>query len=321
MKRFLPAAKVLLSAGALTAIFMRIDVRDAAATLANADPAWVGLALLVNLVAVALSSLLWRSVIVGGDKPRIGNLLRAYLGGLFYNNLGFGTAPGDASRIAALAAANGPGRAAVSVLAERVLSLVALLALASGGAALLFSDRPVLATGIWVVVAAGIAALGILAYAVPHAVRRFRGLSRLTVLLEGTNDAALALLHDPRRLGRGLFVAIGVQSCTVVAAMCTTAAVGAPLPPITAFAVVPLIALLVLMPVSVQGIGVRESTYVYFLAFAAIDAEHALGAAFLSYCTTLIVSLAGGGVLVAEAVASRRRQARTESDSGLRVAA
>jgi hypothetical protein len=316
----LPAAKVLLSAGALTAIFMRIDVRDAAATLANADPRWVGLALLVNLAAVALSSLLWRSVIVGGDKPRIGNLLRAYLGGLFYNNLGFGTAPGDASRIAALAA-NGTGRAAVSVLAERVLSLVALLALASGGAALLFSDRPVLATGIWVVVAAGIAALGILAYAVPHAVRRFRGLSRLTVLLEGTNDAALALLHDPRRLGRGLFVAIGVQSCTVVAAMCTTAAVGAPLPPITAFAVVPLIALLVLMPVSVQGIGVRESTYVYFLAFAGIDAEHALGAAFLSYCTTLIVSLAGGGVLVAEAVASRRRQARTESDSGLRVAA
>jgi hypothetical protein len=84
-----------------------------------------------------------------------------------------------------------------------------------------------------------------------------------------------------------------------------------------AFLAVPLIALCVSLPVSIQGIGVREATYVALLGAVGVPAEVAVSASVLSFTLTVCVSMLGAGVMVTRATRTLIR-ARTRSDTKVR---
>jgi uncharacterized membrane protein YbhN (UPF0104 family) len=310
VKRALLALRIAAALGVLVLILARADVSEVRSTLASASPAWVLVAFATNVLAVFASTLLWREMAPAHTRPPYLSMVRRYFVGLFYNNVGLGTAIGDSVRAAGAWRDGMSGsQAAVSVVAERVLSMLALLALASAGAFYLLDAHAGVSVAVWATSAGCVALLiaaslgaGAFAAGVPMP-RAFGNIA------EGLADALAHLLRRRRALVRGGVLAIAVQLLTVAATAMLTRAVGAPLAPVEALALVPVVALLVLLPVSVQGIGVREAAYVWAFGLAGIAADAAVAAALLSYVTTLGCSLVGGALLLEPALARLRRGA------------
>lgn len=65
-------------------------------------------------------------------------------------------------------------------------------------------------------------------------------------------------------------------------------------------AVVPLVTLLTLLPVSLNGLGLREGGFVFFLGQLGIPQAQALALSLLVFGLTLLFSLAGGVCLLFE---------------------
>lgn len=325
MRSMLAAARILASIIALGAVAVRTDFGALIDIVGDANPAWIAGALVVNLVAVGGSIALWRMMLPRGEAPPAWFLLRAYFAGLFVNNVGLGTVLGDSLRSGELAQHMPVGRAVVSVFAERMLSLVALCALASVGAVYVAPAHPQLAVVVW---GASISVLlGLIAiYRLNARIGRAAWLPDVIRPSIAEAEAAVrALLQQPARLAFGMGIALCVQLCTVIATILVTRSLGASLPPWQALAVVPMIAFTVQLPVSVQGIGVREGAYILFLGLVGVASEVALAAALLSYATTLVVSMMGGVVLLQRIVirrdGARPPQHRDDEQPALRHAA
>lgn len=59
-------------------------------------------------------------------------------------------------------------------------------------------------------------------------------------------------------------------------------------------------AVIISIPVSINGIGVREGVFIFAFGYWGIPAESALAFSFLSFTSTIILSIIGGSIFVAE---------------------
>jgi len=66
------------------------------------------------------------------------------------------------------------------------------------------------------------------------------------------------------------------------------------LPLVTWFAVVPLVALAMVLPISVSGVGIREGGLAFLLAPHGVAAEKAVAIGLLWFLTTICCGLVGG---------------------------
>ncbi len=299
MKRLYFLARIAASVIALGVVVARTDVGALTQTARAAEPVWIVGAIVINCIAVCGSTALWRTMLAPGEAPSYASMCRTYFAGMFVNNIGFGTTLGDAMRGGELVrTGTSGGHAIVTVLAERLISLVALCSLASVGAIYFFGAKPRLTVAIWLI------SLGVLVLvgAVAPLGRRVATVAWLPARLRGiaveTSDALGALIRRPRALILGFGIALAVQLCTVGAAVFVMRSLGVRLSVTEAAAVVPLIAICVLLPISIQGIGVREATYVYCFGLIGVSEGQALSAALISYGTTLFVSLIGAWFLL-----------------------
>ncbi len=86
-----------------------------------------------------------------------------------------------------------------------------------------------------------------------------------------------------------------MQAANVVLVALVGAALGLKVQPYYYGVVVPLVTLLTLLPISVNGMGLREVGYMTLLAPVGIDGETAVLLAFLSFAVVTVASLAGVG--------------------------
>jgi uncharacterized membrane protein YbhN (UPF0104 family) len=286
----------LLQLGVTVAVFAiimrRVDVHAAWNAITTASPWWIALALATNLLAVCASTALWRAL-MPAPRPSFARLWRAYVAGMFYNNLGLGTVVGDAYRYAQISR-TGSGAAAVSVVGERIVSAAALVAFAALGSLYFAGSHPLLPLCVSTGAAGGVLLIAGTTSVAPRCARHLRIPDAAARRLRPLHSAARDLVRNPRALASASVYAVCVQICTVAAALFVMRALGVSLSPLEVFAVVPLIALTVLLPVSVQGIGVREAMYVSLFALVGVARDQALAAALLSYATTLALTLTGG---------------------------
>src|SRR5205085_12047695 len=109
----------------------------------------------------------------------------------------------------------------------------------------------------------------------------------------------LDLLRSPRLLAESTLMSIVVQVAAILILWCLGIGLGVDVP-ITYYCVlVPMVSLLMLLPISVNGMGVREGGTVLFLLPLGIDESAALTLAFLWFTTGVAVSLMGGVVYLA----------------------
>jgi uncharacterized membrane protein YbhN (UPF0104 family) len=291
------------SAILLAVLAWRLDWRQVGAAFAHLN-VWLWLLAVAAYAAIqALSSVRWRMLarVQGYDGP-LAAFVAYYFIGMFFNLVLPTSVGGDVVRVWYLANRDGTGpregrrmAALVCVMAERVNGVLVLVALACVAAALSPTPLPP-----WL--AASVAAVGVAAVccvaALPILNRLFEKyprvgghprLSHLRRLLAGS----LAYGEHPALAFTVTALSVVVQLGNVVVAWLIGAALGLPISPWYYGVLVPLVTLLTLLPVSVNGMGLREAGTVLLLAPLGVAEADAVTLSFLTFAVYTAASLGG----------------------------
>jgi glycosyltransferase 2 family protein len=310
--------RVLVSAGLLAAVAFSIDWDTVADGLAEADWWLFALSVVVFFAGFAVAAARWRALLVVAGVPTgLGASFRAYLIGMFANNLlptGYG---GDAVRAWVVAPSGKPlARSITSVIADRASALFCLILIAWVAVAFRADELPggiVLLLGLSTL----LIALGALAAFV---VARRQGLGRFLpdAVREWTGEVAATIRTYERDRGLLLFVlVVGVvyQALVLAAFWLIAESLGLDLDPAILAVVVPPVLLAALLPISLAGFGVREGAFVVLLGEFGVSAADATLLSVLSVVAVTIASLPGGVAIAVGpmSLGSIRREAEADS--------
>ncbi len=233
-----------------------------------------------------------------GCAGRWGELAAWYFVGSFFNVIlptGFG---GDVVRVAELAQdTRRPGPVLNSVLVDRYLGIMVLLAMGLGAALLLPSAAP---AGVLAAIAglfgAGLAAAWLLRRPWWTAWGRRTGLFGRAVRLARLPALAEAVApYNRRAIGKGLAISLAFNILQIGWNLAIARGLSLSLP-VSAFLIfVPLTAVALLLP-AFGGLGVRELTYVGLFGSIGVPQATSLALSLGVYVITLATGLVGGGV-------------------------
>jgi uncharacterized protein (TIRG00374 family) len=319
-------AKVAFSVALFWFLFhTRLDWVDVRRAIEGAKPSGLALAFGVMLASNLLGAFQWNRLLRAADiEIPFWKVSAYYHVGLFFNNFLPANVGGDFARVldASRSGAASRARAFATVLMDRMIGTVAL-----GGLALLTTLPAIrelpLSTG-WIVTFYGgvtaFFAIGVtMLWAVLHpgalrAVERVLariGLGRLRPALDDLSGR-LARFRGQPRLFRELFViAAGVQVMRIGVHVLVARALGLHVPLPYFFLFVPLLAVIVSLPISLNGIGVREGAGVVLFGLVGVAQGMAFTLQFTTYLVALSVSLIGGVVFLVR-IPRRRAEARVE---------
>lgn len=273
--------------GKVTAAFRGLDVRFWLAAL--------GLQLFTQVVSTWRWQMFARSLRLGGTFR---NYLAYYFVGMFFNLVLPTSVGGDVVRAWYLAhrPGSGSGRkmpAFLSVLADRVSGVVVLAAVAC--AAALFSGTELpgwIALAVFLVGAgafAGVVGLPVLdrMLHLPHfATARLERLRRIS-------RGGMVYYRDVTLMAKTTALSLVVQVNSVMVMGLIGAGLGLPVPPLYYGLLMPLVTLLTLLPVSVNGMGLREASTVFLLAPLGVGPGEAVTLALLLFAAQTSAGLVG----------------------------
>jgi uncharacterized protein (TIRG00374 family) len=319
MKRWLrPVATVVVSAAAGAYILVKIDIDKTLHIIGSASVPWVLISVFFTLVTVPPMAWRWQRLLEArGVHEPLRWLIRAYLVSYAVGQVLPTSVGGDASRIYETARRN-PGFATPitgSVLLERALGGAVTLVL-TGIGFLLAIGRYSIGPYLWIeaVFVVGTVAAGVVFFS-----RRVRtrlgfvvALSR-RLRIEKLVRAVYEGIHGYREHVGTLLVVSAVtfvmQFSRVVAIYASARAVDIHLSLLPYIVLGPLLFLVMLVPFTVNGLGVREAFFVSFLGKLGIAADPAFACGFLFFVMTVLLALPGLAVLLWEGFAGRGKVA------------
>jgi uncharacterized membrane protein YbhN (UPF0104 family) len=223
-----------------------------------------------------------------GFERQVKQLASYYLIGMYFNLLLPTTVGGDVVRAWYLD--NGSGQrlsAFVAVFVDRFSGLVVLLGLACVGLVLSPLTLPGwIAWFVWGTACTAAAAIALAPWLARTGSRWASPLQKVQL--------ALTALRAPRLLASSTILSIGVQTGNVLLVWLIGLSVSADVPWSYYFIMVPMVSLLTMLPVSINGIGVREYTTALFLAPLGVADGTAKTVAVLWFAVFLAVSFLGG---------------------------
>jgi hypothetical protein len=283
----------------------------------NASIPWLLLSAAMTLVTVPPMGLRWKLLLrARGVDESVPWLTRAYFVSYAVGQVLPTSVGGDASRIFETARRH-PGQITPitgSVLLERALGLAVTLVLAGVGLVLAIGRYPIGAyIGVEILFVVVVALAGFvffsrsirarLRFALPYA-RRFR----LETPARAVYDGLHGYRNHPGTLLQVSLISAGAQLCRVVAIYASARAVGIELGLLPYVVLGPLLFLVMLVPFTINGIGVREAFFISFLGKLDIPHDQAFACGFLFFVMTILLALPGVGVVLWETIAGRRAQ-------------
>ncbi len=295
----------------LAVLLSRLDRGQLASTLAHVRPGLLLLGTLVFLVANLVSIYKWRLVIdAQGDRVSFFRLTRIFYIGLFFNNFLPTNFGGDVIKAFKLARETGHGAdAAGSVALDRAGSIFALLLIALPPALL---ELRLLGTTVAIVVPAmiGCFLLLVLVAANDRVARRLGRLLPAHFDPFGTRRHLKSFyysLHSfrdhKRMLAALLLVSLAYQGLQIVTVWVLALSLGIETAPVYYFIFIPVVLAVSMIPVSLNGLGVREGAWVLLFSRVGVPAAAAFSMSILSLLVMTVVSLAGGVFYMLEGAA------------------
>jgi hypothetical protein len=279
----------------LVFVFRGIDHAVFARLLATQNSGLLAAAALFILLQMFLGGERWRAILsafIRGEQPSAASVLAVFYSSVFFNCLPVGTVGGDVARIwLARRFALSLGQIVLSVLIDRVLTVAALIMLAL---ATLPTIPSPLATTAWLggvaMLAAG--ALGVLLIGtIERVLGRWRHQRFIHFVLRMAEDVR----HLTKRAGlTALGYALASGACAGLAAYCIALSLGLGVGPLAMVAVTAIMTLIVALPISVAGWGVREVSLVALLGVLGVDREAALVLSVELGLINTLLSLPGG---------------------------
>ena len=299
----------------LFVLFQKIALAEVTALLAHSVGQWplLLIALMLPALGLLIAGLRWKVLLVAqGSKAFIGRLVEALLVGSFFNQFLPSTIGGDFVRSRWLAKSSGSALLSLTVVGlDRVLGslgicAVALMALATGPAMV----RSI--SDFWLVLATlAFGTITVVLFAsvtVSPALRRLLPIQTLSALESKVRLIYRALAVYRRHKGHLLLaflLSVGLQLTIIVQYLALAAAFGLDVS-VWEFSVVVSVATLVsLMPVTINGIGLRENALAVLGAPLGVSASNAvaLGGAFM--VILLVYGFVGGIIYLNDRIASK----------------
>lgn len=285
------------------------DVPAILRALSGADLGLASSAFLVYAATYYVRALRWQ-LLLEANRVHAGLpfLIRSYLASVFFSNFLPSTVGGDVVRVYDSWKAGTTKTGAVTVIfVDRFLGVVALLLFAA--AALLLSpaarsEARFITPALLVATAAALLTLWMLFLPTKRAVRLMERvvaasgaqLSRLTEPL----FAALHAFHGQRRiLTLTTLYSLGFQAMIILHYVLLARALGIGIPGLDFFWIIPVAILVMMLPVSINAIGIREHVFVLFFAAYGVGGATAVAFAWASYGVVLLLGLIGGLVYAA----------------------
>jgi uncharacterized membrane protein YbhN (UPF0104 family) len=297
------AIKVVVSIGLLWLLFSRVDVARLWSAARQASPAWLAGALLLYFTMIIASAVRW-DVLLRAQHVRLpfSFLTQSFLVATVFNNFLPSNIGGDVIRISDTAKPAGSKTLATTVvLIDRGLGLLGLALMAATGATLMsrMSVGPVGPGMLW----AGFGAGAIIATPVllmPETATRI--LQPLRVFHaewvdERINKLTYALTRfkeSPTALAICFVGAVAVQGLLVLFYVAVARSMHIPIGFAELAVIVPVSFIVQMIPLSVNGFGVREATFGFYFTRLGLPLESALLVSFVGAALIMLFSLSGG---------------------------
>ncbi len=297
--------KLAFSLGILAWILSRRDLAAILRCLRGAAWPWLAVAFALNAVGLMIRAYRWHILALArGDDLPTGYLFRSCLIGEFFNNFLPTRFGGDAYRIwDGSRQSKSLVRSSAIVVVER-MSGILILFLFALIASLLRLDMvrrvPLIAVTL-VLGAGGFAALGL--FFLPAVGRRLQrppasGPLRKAVLKAAEFRSVIVGYRDhPRDFLRATGWAFLLQLNVILYYVLIGRALGLRVPALDYFIFIPLVLLIQLNPISINGLGWREWAYIEVFRFYGVAGEQALAFSFVEIAFGLLVSVVGGILL------------------------
>jgi len=306
--------KAIVSIGLLALLFSRVDVSRLWGVARNASLGWLAFALLLYLAMLLASALRW-GVLLRAQHVRLpfSFLTQSFLVATFFNNFLPSNIGGDVIRIADSAKAAGSKTLATTVvLIDRGLGVLGLALIAATGATIMqrMAVGPVGPGILWAGFGLG-AIVATPALLMPEAVTKL--LQPLRVFhrewvderIEKLTYALTRFKETPTALAACFAGAVVVQAILVLFYVAIARSMNIPIGFAELAVIVPVSFIVQMVPLSVNGFGIREATFGFYFTRLGLPLESALVVSFVGAALIMLFSLSGGVAYLSRTARSR----------------
>lgn len=301
--------KIGVSVGLLYVLFSRIDMAALWSQMRQASIGWIAIALVMYALMILVATWRWR-VLLRAQHVSLGfgTLLNSYLAATFANNFLPSNIGGDVIRISDTARpAKSKTLAAAVVLADRVVGLLGLAFIAAYGSMMAAHERDALGPVFWMGLGAMVLGSAV-ALARPDWLAMMARPLRMfhAEWVDRRIETIINALHKfrqaPAAMAFGFAASVLLQALLVLFYSCVAMALHLDVPIGHMAILVPLASIVQMAPVSLNGHGVRETTFVGYLTRIGIQREGALALSLTGAALVMLFSMTG-----AAAYLSRRQ--------------
>jgi len=306
------AARIIVSVALLAVLFSRVDATELWASARSASLTWIAIALVIYFAHVVAATWRWYVLLHAQDVSAAPTmLLSSYLVAIFFNNFLPSNIGGDVVRVSDTGRLAGSKTIATTiVIVDRLLGLLALVLIAALGATVMGSVQghapsPIWPAWLWagLFVATAITAPAVL---VPAGFGRLlQPLSVLHPTWVGERidklTIALAKFRDrPSALATCFAGAIAVQALLVAYHLAIVYALHIPISGWDLAVIVPISFVVQMIPVSLNGLGVREATFSYYFTRLGLPIHAGILVSLGATVLMMIFSLSGAAVYMSQ---------------------
>lgn len=298
------ALKAAVSVGLLWVLFSRVDFSKLWGIAKMASLRWLIGALALYLVMIVASAWRWGLLLrAQGILLRLRRLISSFLVATFFNNFLPSNIGGDVIRVADTAPAAGSKTlAATVVLIDRGIGLLGLVLVSAIGATAgprLIDAGPGVGAGMLWAAFAGATLIATAMLLMPRALPRL--LQPLRVVhpewvderLDRLGGALERFRQAPATLAGCFTGAIFVQAVLVGFYLAIARSMQIPIGFLELAVVVPISFIVQMVPVSMNGLGVREATFGFYFTRLGLPLESALLVSFVGAALIMLFSLSG----------------------------
>jgi glycosyltransferase 2 family protein len=290
------ALRAIVGIAIVTLLVWRYDARSILRLITRERPSYFAAAIGVYLSTLVLSAYRWRllAAILRLDAPFTDFLAYRFIA-TFANTLIPGVAGGDALRAIYLGRrTNHLGKAVKSVLTDRIVGLIGLFWLAAS-AAIFLRERGLPSVLTTLPILTGLIALAL--FVASPLIIRF--VQVMPSRLSRYGGFIVTYLEHRSVLLAALALSVIVQSVLAICQYLLALGIGIDAPLTLFLLFVPIAGVFASLPLTINGLGVREGAYLVLFGIAGVDRTNAIALGLLWFACTTIGALPGALAFVA----------------------
>ncbi|MFQ5886086.1 MAG: lysylphosphatidylglycerol synthase transmembrane domain-containing protein [Anaerolineae bacterium] len=296
--------RIVISLGLLIFLLAKVGMRETWESLQGANVGYLLVVFLLYLLSIVLRSYRWRIFLnAQGVRTSLPKLISLYLIGVFFNLVlpsGFG---GDVVRIYELSQYSSRTASSITtVFMDRLSGFLALFGMAT--LALAFSYRLVPPeVGVTIIVIFLASLLGTGALFSRPLWRRLKGLPLLSSLAQKERVKELYLsaqIYSLAPFVQAISLSLAFNILLMIMNYLAALSFGVEISFWYFLLFIPIVSFLLVLPISMSGLGVREGAYIYLFSRVGVPPSLALAISLSIYAVTVATGLIGALIYAVE---------------------